>query len=211
MSSHCSSTDRVWLRLAFLLRALRRPLLSRTWTMSKFVLCWLYHCTGREAKADRSQVYHSVRENSMSSSSQHPKSTEKPFALFSSKTKPSQEAFSDREDFSSGHQQVLGNNEPSFRFSHPEKFVKSLLECHRDRVFAEAKSEILKQECKVDSLNTCIREFQRQAHSHRLELDLHIADMKNPEESKFDYRKNWLYDKQHFEILVSGLFMKLKN
>ena len=29
----------------------------------------------------------------------------------------------------------------------------------------------MKQECKVDTLNTCIREFQRQAHSNRLELD----------------------------------------
>ena len=36
---------------------------------------------------------------------------------------------------------------------------------------AEAKSEIFKQECKVDTLNTCIRKFQRQARSNRLELD----------------------------------------
>ena len=38
-------------------------------------------------------------------------------------------------------------------------------------MFAEAKSEIMKQECKVGSLNTCIRELQRHAHSQRLELD----------------------------------------
>ena len=38
-------------------------------------------------------------------------------------------------------------------------------------MLAEAKSEILKQKCKVDTLNTCIRELQRQAHSHRLEMD----------------------------------------
>ena len=41
----------------------------------------------------------------------------------------------------------------------------------RDHQLAEAKSGILKQECKVDTLVNCIREFQRQAHSHRLELD----------------------------------------
>ena len=35
----------------------------------------------------------------------------------------------------------------------------------------EAKSETLKQECKVDSLDTCIRGSQRQAPSHRLEMD----------------------------------------
>ena len=74
----------------------------------------------REASADRSQVYHSVRENLVSSSSQVPKSTGKPVAMFSSKRKSSQEAFLDREDFSSKHQQVLGNNEPLFRFSDPE-------------------------------------------------------------------------------------------
>ena len=38
-------------------------------------------------------------------------------------------------------------------------------------MLAEAKSEILKQECTLDTLNTCIRDLQRQARSHRLELD----------------------------------------
>ena len=38
-------------------------------------------------------------------------------------------------------------------------------------MLAEAKSETMTQECKVDSLNTCTRELQRQAHSQRLELD----------------------------------------
>ena len=41
----------------------------------------------------------------------------------------------------------------------------------RKKLREEAKSEILKQECKVDALDTCIREFQRQAHSNRLEMD----------------------------------------
>ena len=34
--------------------------------------------------------------------------------------------------------------------------MKSFLEGHRDQMLAEAKSEIMKQECKVDSLDTCI-------------------------------------------------------
>ena len=38
-------------------------------------------------------------------------------------------------------------------------------------MLAEAKSEIMKQECEVDSLSTCIRELQRQTHSQRLGLD----------------------------------------
>ena len=84
--------------------------------------------------------------------------------------------------------------------------MKSLLEGDRDHMLAEAKSEILKQECKVDSLNTCIRELQRQAHSHRLEMDSANCGYEESEESKPDYTKNWRYEKKHFEILVSGLF-----
>ena len=44
-------------------------------------------------------------------------STVKPVALFSNKRKSSQEAPADRKIFSTEHQQVLGNNEPLFRFS----------------------------------------------------------------------------------------------
>ena len=109
----------------------------------------------------------------------------KPVALFSSKRMSSQETFSDREELSSEHQQVLGNNEPLVRFSHPETSAKSLLEGHRDRMLAEAKSEILKQECKVDSLNDCIRELQRHALSHRLDLDsANCGDDESPREQE---------------------------
>ena len=59
----------------------------------------------RDASADRSQAYHSVRENLVSSSSQVPKSTEKRVGLFSSNRKSSPETFSDSEDSSSEHQQ----------------------------------------------------------------------------------------------------------
>ena len=73
-------------------------------------------------------------------------STERPGALlFSIKNRLNQETFSDREDFSSRHQQILGNNEPLFRFSNPETSVKAVFEGHRDHMFAEAKSEIMKQ------------------------------------------------------------------
>ena len=53
-----------------------------------------------------------------------------PLRCFQTKRKSSQEAPSDREDFSSEHQQVPGNNEPPFRFSNPEILVKSFLEEH---------------------------------------------------------------------------------
>ena len=107
----------------------------------------------REASADRSQVYHSVRENLVSSSFQVPKSSGKPVALLSSERKSSQETFSDREEFSSEHQQVLGNNDFLFRFSDPENSIKSSFEEHKDHMLAEAKSEVLKQECRADRVS----------------------------------------------------------
>ena len=57
------------------------------------------------------------------------------------------------------------------QFREKVKAARTVLAEQRDLQLAEAESEILKQECKVDTLNTCIREFQRQTHSNRLELD----------------------------------------
>ena len=128
----------------------------------------------REASADRSRVYHSFRENSVSSSSHFRESAGKLAAMFSHKRKSSQETLSDREGISSGHQPVQGKDETLFRFSDLEEAARLVLEEQRDHPLAEAKSEILKQECKVDTLNTCIREFQRQAHSNRLEMDMYV-------------------------------------
>ena len=51
------------------------------------------------------------------------------------------------EDFSSEHQQALGNNEPLLRFSNPEQ---------------EAKSEVRKQECRADFLDSSVRDLQGQ-------------------------------------------------
>ena len=83
MSNHYSSINRAWLRPAILRKASRHLLRTRTWTMTRFVLCWLPHCTSRSERQMRNelQVYHSVRENLMSSSSQDPLSTERPGAL----------------------------------------------------------------------------------------------------------------------------------
>ena len=72
-----------------------------TWTMSKFVLCWLHHCTCKREKQVRTdhKFIFSARENMMSSSSQDQISTRKYVALFSSQNRLNQETFSDREDF----------------------------------------------------------------------------------------------------------------
>ena len=84
-----------------------------------------------------------------------------------------------------------------------ENYVKSFFEEQRDYVLAEAQSEILKAESKVDTLDTCIREFQRQAHSHRSQ----IVGMKNLEESRPDFTKNWFNEKKH----LSGISRRWMN
>ena len=100
----------------------------------------------REASADRSRVYHSFRENSVSSSSHFQGN----LPQCSHKRKSSQGTLSDREVNSSGHQPVPRKDETFFRFSDPEEAAKLVLEEQRDHLLVEAKSEILKQECKVN-------------------------------------------------------------
>ena len=75
----------------------------------------------KEASADRSRVYHSFRENSVSSSSHFREGAGKPAAVFSHKRKWSQETLSDKEGISSGHQSVRGTDETLFRFSDPDE------------------------------------------------------------------------------------------
>ena len=133
--------------------------------MIKFAICWLLTTvpTGeKQVQTDREFVTLSEK-------------TQCPVHLTSEKVKgnlpqcfhtkrmSSQETLSDREGVSSGHQSVLGKGETFFRFSDPEEPARTVLEDKRDHLLAEAKSEILKQECRVDTLNTCIRD--------RLEVD----------------------------------------
>ena len=47
---------------------------------------------------------------------------------------------------------------------------RSLLEANKDHLLSQARSELVKQEHQVGSLNNCISELQRQAYAQRLEL-----------------------------------------
>ena len=121
--------------------------------------------------------------NLMSSSSQDPISTGKFVALFSSTNRLNQDTFSDREDFPSRHQLVFGSNDPFFRCSNPANVAKSLLDGNRAHLLAEARSELMKQEYKVESLNTCISELQQQTYAQMLELeDAHFGDTESRRE-----------------------------
>ena len=84
---------------------------------------------------------------------------------FPAKNRLNQETFSDREDLPLRHQQVFGSNEPFFRFSNPENGAKSLPDWNKDHFVAEARSELMKQEYKVESLDTCNSELQQQTYA----------------------------------------------
>ena len=62
----------------------------------------------------------------------------------SSSKRLNHDTFSDGQDFPLRHQQVFRSNEPLIRFSNPANVAKSLLDGHRDHMFAEARSELMK-------------------------------------------------------------------
>ena len=58
-----------------------------------------------------------------------------------------------------------------FRFADPTNVGKSLLDGNKDHLLNQARSEIMKQEHQVESLDSCINELQQQASARRLELE----------------------------------------
>ena len=65
----------------------------------------------------------------------------------------------------------LGGNESIFREANPANVAKSLLDGNRDHLLTQARSELMKQEHKVESLNNFLSELQQQAYAQRLELE----------------------------------------
>ena len=134
-------------------------LLNRIWMMSKYGICWLHHCTYRREKKVPSD--HELITPSQKTQCQVHLISEKVLEKLPqcSHTRE-RNTFRQRRRFfrtsTSSRKRYT-----SFRFSDPEEASKLVLEEQRDHLLAEAKSEILKQECKVDTLNTGIREFQK--------------------------------------------------
>ena len=90
----------------------------------------------------------------MSSSSQEQSAPGKPAALFS---------FGSEEPGNQFKSYVLRNADPS-------NVGRSLLKGNKDHLLNEAKSELVRQEHQVGSLNNCISKQQQQAYAQRLEL-----------------------------------------
>ena len=78
-----------------------------------------------------------------------------------------------QDDFSEREQpdDVLRGNESFFRDANRANVAKSLHEGNRDHLLTQARSELMKQEHKVESLSNCINELQQQACAQRLDLD----------------------------------------
>ena len=73
--------------------------------------------------------------------------------------------------FSSGSQEPGNQSKSSiFRKADPSNLGRSLLEGIKDHLLSQARSELMKQEHQVGSLNNCIGELQQQAYAERLQL-----------------------------------------
>ena len=72
-------------------------------------------------------------------------------------------------------------------------------------MLAEAKPELMKQECKVDSLNTCTHELQRQVPSQRVELDDARCGEQGQLQEELVMKEKALRDTQMRSIHSSGI------
>ena len=93
-------------------------------------------------------------ESLKSNSSQEPRASGKRDALFSSRSDEPGNQF----------------ESSMFKFVDPSKLRRYLLEGNKDHLLSEAKSELMRQEHQVESLNSCINELQQQAYAQGLEL-----------------------------------------
>ena len=108
-------------------------------------------------------------------------------ALFSHQKRLSQNEFSERERESNMFF-FLRSNEWIFRNFNPANVGKSLLDGNRDHLLKQARSELMKHEHQVGSLNNCICKLQQHACAQRLELeDAHHGYVESRREQYFAY------------------------
>ena len=108
----------------------------------------------RGASAQRTQADHSRRESLKSNSSQEPRASGKPDAVFSSRSDEPGNPF----------------ESSLFKYADPSKLGRSLLEGNKDHLLSQARSELMRQGHQGGSLNSCINELQQQAYAQGLEL-----------------------------------------
>ena len=122
----------------------------------------------------------------MSSSYQEPSAPGKPAAVFS---------FGSEEPGDQFKSSVFKNADPS-------NVGRSLLEGKTDNLLDQAKSELMRQEHQVGSLNNCISELQQNMHMLKdWNYKTHNTDTLNLDKNKFGYKNNYLWRKRFSEIL----------
>ena len=125
----------------------------------------------REANAQRTQAHHLERESLMTSFSRDPGVSGKPDAVFSCHSESSQNTFSERDRSNEPGNRFESSVQSVFRFADPANVGKSLPDGNKDHLLNQARSELMKQEHQVESLNCCIDELQQQAYAQRLEVE----------------------------------------
>ena len=124
----------------------------------------------REANAQRVQTYHSRRESSISSSSRDLESKGQLVAVFSCHSEPSQNTFSERDRSNEPGNRFDSSAHSVFRFDDPAKVAKFLLDGSKDHLLNQARSERMKQEHQVGSLNKFIDDLQKQAYVQNIAI-----------------------------------------
>ena len=167
---------------------IRQRALQRHWTRTsktnKYVRCWLHHCIPKYQGNLMQKVYrsekqmhnehkacHSRRETLMTSSSRDLKVSGKPDAVLSCHTELGPNTFSERNQRNEPGNRFENSVHSVFRVAEPSSAGKSLLDGHKDHLLNQARSELMKQEYQVGSLNNCINELRQQAYAQKLELE----------------------------------------
>ena len=114
---------------------------------------------------------HSRRETLMTSSSRDLKVSGKPDAVLSCPSELGPNTFSERNQSNEPGNRFENSVHSVFRVAEPSSAGKSLLDGNKDHLLNQARSELMKQEYQVGSLNNCINEVQQQAYAQRLELE----------------------------------------
>ena len=168
----------------------------------------------REANAQRTRAYHSERESLMTSFSRDLEVSGKPDAVFSCHNESSQNTSSKRDRSNEPENRFESGVHSVFRFAaDPANVGTSLLDGNKDHLLYQARSEIMKQEHQVESLNSCINELQQEPCAERLELeDAHHGYIESRrEQSRLQEELIFNEGKKRFERLRYGIYTRWES
>ena len=146
-------------------KAWRSSLLRESWSSSRVCTEARSKCTTNTSLSLKTRKLDDV------SSSRDLEISGKPDAMFSCHSESSQNTFSERDRSSESGNRFESRFHSVFRFADPANVGKSLFDGNKDHLLDQARSELIRQEHQVGSLDNCINELQQQAYAQRLELE----------------------------------------